>query len=157
MDLGVILMKGYLTFLRCPELDPYNQIQINVIPKTFFLWGVLPLCRRGYRQHILSLADRYAKCLVVCSMMAWVNSPLLSTFIIEMILHNVRDNILIEKKKIMLQSLRCSNKPMKAFSGPKSCWEHPDIRRQEHFASTTRVKPVKCRSLFLIKGNCWGN
>ena len=49
-DLGVMTMKEYSTFPRAPELEPYDQMQFTIIPRTPILWSILPLCRR-YRQH----------------------------------------------------------------------------------------------------------
>ena len=37
VDLGVITIKGYSTFLRYPELEPHHLMQLRVIPGT-------PLC-----------------------------------------------------------------------------------------------------------------
>ena len=45
VDLGVMAMKVYSTYLRAPELEPHHQMQFSVIPRTLtehcLTWGLL--------------------------------------------------------------------------------------------------------------------
>ena len=34
MDLRIMAMKRYLTFIRAPELEPHHQMQFTIIPRT---------------------------------------------------------------------------------------------------------------------------
>ena len=50
VDLGVMTMKMYTTFLRYPELWPHHQIQFTVRPKSpLFRYGILLLWIQGRR------------------------------------------------------------------------------------------------------------
>ena len=55
IDVGMMAVKGFSTLSRSPELQPHNQIQFSVIPRTP-LSGFLPLNKR-YSQNILSPTD----------------------------------------------------------------------------------------------------
>ena len=43
VDLGVMAIKEYFPLFRSPELEPHNQMQFSVIPRTlhFFFFGGL--------------------------------------------------------------------------------------------------------------------
>ena len=43
VDLGVMALKGYLTFPKAPGQEPHHQIQFSVISKTLINMP-LPLC-----------------------------------------------------------------------------------------------------------------
>ena len=49
VDLGVMTMKGQLTFPKALGLEPHHQIQFSVIPRTFFRGRVLCQYRDAVR------------------------------------------------------------------------------------------------------------
>ena len=52
VDLGIMAMKGYSTYLKSPKLKPHHQMQFNVISRTLIHGGGLPLCRDSELQLI---------------------------------------------------------------------------------------------------------